>query len=892
MRFRVRSARYSLAIVLAMSLYSGCGSSSAGLSDSGFGGGSQSTRILARTYTGTVHLDKSADRVEVQVLAPDSDIVLARAITNGAGIFQLPEGLSLPGRFRVSALTPEGVRVERMVDPGELPHLWINIPSHLISLFIRRHPEVTVVQAESALRRALAMSEGEGLYGTSSLHNSPFSHRLFLRAVQNSGLGFEGYCAKLLTDLENGGGASFRPPVSNAFGKVSAGRKLVGFLAEEVGSKLFDSTVEFSVGKIAGATGFHIGTQAEFDEINAKLDEISQQISDLTVAVNTGFLNGLIALRSQSVKDVVSNLGIAQDALSAQAQATSQSYSLEPNVYDHGPAVVPTQTTTLIQSFDFFVKRKALDVFTDSLTSSDRNVNVLTIANQKARQELNIADTTGTEYDLRRDDLTDKLESNFELFVGYCTQLANVASEDATSRYLPQGLSVSGFIAPSGPVNQALGDIVRAARILFEGHQQVAESVGCDRVLIDREHKLMWYLNAQLCQYDVAQNGMIGLEVNNWRLPPGVAPPSPLASQTASGFFQYSSFNNFRRSEFLPGWRLPERSELELLYKRVEALGGGDKNPEKTLVALKKLGFTGLSEDASENYKKFWYNGSVFTDIFHEYDMSKNEDGIELHAFGTNPSYTAIYVRTLDYNAPAFGDTVDQFHKGYGLGLKSIYFGAVNPHDNGKFFLREVYLLGEAEGPVGNLPYPSNMSDRAVWTLENMSPPDCAFLTFRDDPNTTIASVHFRGPGTATVRATISQPISATCSQTYSTNVKPELQSIMISPQNLALQTVPETPAFHQFYCTGYLPTGETVDLTNLVNWSILTPTSYQGNNPTRITSGVPTGGDLIFGERGSLPSSSNITIQAVYRAGSVDAGAMWTDGGKSFTGTSVFHVP
>ncbi|MBS2036075.1 hypothetical protein JST97_13885 [bacterium] len=82
------------------------------------------------------------------------------------------------------------------------------------------------------------------------------------------------------------------------------------------------------------------------------------------------------------------------------------------------------------------------------------------------------------------------------------------------------------------------------------------------------------------------------------------------------------------------------------------------------------------------------------------------------------------------------------------------------------------------------------------------------------------------------------------------------------------------------------------MDLTNLVNWSILTPTSYQGNNPTRITSGVPTGGDLIFGERGSLPSSSNITIQAVYQAGSVDAGAMWTDGGKSFTGTSVFHVP
>lgn len=904
----IRSRGRSLVTAWALFLSLGCGSApQSSLAPSSTLGGQP--QVLARSYTGTVHLSQSAANVEVRLLTADSDLELAKVTTNGAGIFELPQGMILPARFRISASTPEGVQVERFVDQGELPHLWINIPTHLISLFIRRHPEATVQLAQTALRRALALKDGEGFYGTSDSTNSSFSHKRFLQAVQTSGLGFEGYCQKLVSDMENGAVVSFRPPSSNVLTETSIGLSVVGFLGRKLGNKIFDSSVDFVVGQIFAAAGLNIGSDKNFKLIENELSTISAELTQLSQTVNQGFLNGLIVLASDSLKGVIRDLASIQSDMASQATTTQGLYALQPDVYDHGPAVVSNSINTKLANLGKFVAGNALQAFQEALTSPDRTQNLLLLANQQARIQLTPQGQPNDAYDLRRDDLTDQIQAHFQLYLGYCAQLGQVISESACAGYLPQGLSVPGFNPPSGAINEALKNIVQTSTIVFNGHQLVAEPVGTPLVLIDRENKLMWYLKAQLCKYDGAQNGMIGLEVNNWALPPGVSPPEPLETVQSLGG-SITSFVNFRRPQDMPGWRLPERDELRLLYSRVVALGGGNKDPEKTLTALKTLGFQGLSEDQSQNYKKFWYNGAVFprnsgafaNPKFHEYDMSKDSDGDEVDDYFNNPNYTAIYVRSLDPNAPPFGDTVDQFHKSYALGLKSLSLGQVTPHDDRhQYFLREYYLLGNLDVPPQRAPYPSNLSDRAVWSLEGVNPPGCAFLTFRSDANTVIASVNFRSPGQATLKASISYPITASISQSVSTsestapaNVAPALQSIMISPQNLAYQTVPQNPGFQQFYCTGYLANGETVDLTNLVQWSIQTPppANYHGNNPARITSGGPTGGDLLFGDSGSLAAGSNVTIQARYQAGSVPIGATWSDAGHSFSDSSVFHLP
>ena len=893
--------------LFALTLPFGCGSapnSSSGTVDSNF----VASRVLTRAYQGTVYLSQPADQVEVQLLPLDSDVVLARFQTNGAGIFELPEDLPVPGQFRLSVLAPEGIRVERFVGQGELPYLWINIPSHLISLYRRRHPQFDESTSEAFLRENLSLG---GLYGTSDGPNSSFSHRRFLQAVQKSGLTFQAYCEKVVNDLESGQAYDFGSPTRLFEPKEETRPKLIGFLADEVGTKLFDSAVEFTVGKISAASGLHIGTQGDFQQIDAKLDAISEQLTSLTNLVTTGFLNGIVFADQALVQGIVDNLGVAQTGLKTLSQATAASYASDPNVFDHGPASIPASTTNLIQSFDFVVTSKALEVFQRVLTSSSTQQNLLLLAGKQASLQLKADPNPAfNDYPLRKDSLTAQLESNFDLYVGYCSQLSTLFSETANASYLPQ--TTLGFLPPANSLNGALASIVQVSSMLRQAQQLVPQSVGSDLVLIDSENGLMWYLQAQLCKYNVAQNGMIGLKVNNWALPPGIAPPEAVGSKPSEPNQSKGGFKYFKRDPNMAGWRVPEISELRTLYQRVVALGGGNRNPPNTLVALKALGFRGLPEDSSENYKKYWYNGSV-DGKFTEYDISKDDTGSEANSLGNNPNYTCIYVRTLSNRSLPFGDTGNQFHKGYGLGLYNLALTEIpaNPA-NPTVDRRTLYLQGKLEAAnVAHAPgipgiVPSDLGDRAVWTLENLSPPDCAFLNFskttasQPDSNgylvaagTNTAQLIFRGPGTATVRATVTSPqasVSGTDSQTFTSNLRPVLQSISISPQNLAFQT---RPGFQQFYCTGYLPTGETVDLTNLVTWSILTPppASYSGSNPTRIDQGPPTGGDLIFGDQGSISSNSDVVVQARYTAGS-NPGASWSDGGQTITDTATFHVP
>jgi hypothetical protein len=382
---------------------------------------------------------------------------------------------------------------------------------------------------------------------------------------------------------------------------------------------------------------------------------------------------------------------------------------------------------------------------------------------------------------------------------------------------------------------------------------------------------------------------MISLEVNNWALQPGQPAVNPVGTSVKDNLL------NFRRSSTMAGWRVPEHSELEQLLALVKSAGGQTGKDSDTQAALQKLGFTGLSTD-HDNYKKFWYNGSVFQDSntnhirFQYLDFSTGKDDyLDKTVFDEDedPSFTYAYVRTLRglTYANRFGDTGQQLHLGYGQtpdGVQLLDVSSNNPHPGSNTF---TYVLQGSDGTEVT----SDLGGAAVWTLKNPSSQGVAFLNYNRETSgqrRNLTEVVFRRPGTVTVQATA--PTGAVVTQVLTGSLRPALNSIQISPQNLALQTLPALNDFQQFYCTGYIATGETVDLTARVTWSISSAIPASAI-PPRILSGGSTPGDLIFGNTDSL--SSLITVKAVYTAGS-DTNQDWSDGGGSFTDTSTFSVP
>ena len=388
------------------------------------------------------------------------------------------------------------------------------------------------------------------------------------------------------------------------------------------------------------------------------------------------------------------------------------------------------------------------------------------------------------------------------------------------------------------PINKAFADINRISDILNQGYQRVPDPVGCDLVLIDSENGLMWYLTTQLGKYDVAQNAMIGLEVNNWKLPSGQEPPKSVGSSVSK------DLKGFKRSSTMPGWRVPELSELQALYKRVEALGGGEgESTSKTLSALKALGFKGLKDDSSKNYRKFWFNDALSNGDFKYYDMSLDKVNVEPNIFFNDPLFTCVLVRSLGPDVPRFGDTGDQYHRGYGLNYTTTAITPLVPS------LREgEFSISLRCNGIGNNIPNSDLTDRATWTLENVNPPDVAFLTYTQAESSTtdtagqnvpqgasLTNLVFRGPGRATVKARVFSPVASqaeTATLSFTNTTRPTLEAISISPQNMLIPRPPQNGDNYLFKCTGHLATGETVDLTNVVTWSIISPIPAVGAPP------------------------------------------------------------
>jgi hypothetical protein len=184
-----------------------------------------------------------------------------------------------------------------------------------------------------------------------------------------------------------------------------------------------------------------------------------------------------------------------------------------------------------------------------------------------------------------------------------------------------------------------------------------------------------------------------------------------------------------------------------------------------------------------------------------------------------------------------------------------------------------------------------NVGDLASLTIADQSGSTSnspAFIRYRVTENSdgstgpTIVEVVFRKAGTAVLTANLT---GKSVSRSFTNTVLPELTGIVVSPQNLQLQGIPNSSASYQYYCTGYLATGEAVDLTRKVNWALETPSG--GSEPTTILGGT-NGGLLLFGSRDSL--SPLMSLRANYVAGPDDT--LYSDYGQSYFDDSNLSVP
>lgn len=920
----------SLLFLLTLFLFgSGCGSSSGDFVATG-GPGSGPVTPLERTLFGRLFLTELAPRATVEVVATESDAVFLSLVTDGSGNFRIPEGTSLPTQFRVRASAPEGVVVERFVDRAEeREYLWLNVPSSLISAYKLANPGTPLAEIEGRLKATLMMEAEDGLYGTADNSASPFSHRLFLEEAQAAG-GVQEYIRSLVSLVEDGGRISFaggsgfvgsRNNFPNftilARGFIS---EVGGFLLEETAGAIYDKTVEETVGELGKTTalsGLRFGKAAKYEAVFEALEAIEDELSEITKEINEDYLDTLSTDDRNDLDDYLLAVSTAfeqlQDLTASFESAITNAG--EEDEFDHGTGAIPDSRTSTLAFYSSVVGDNATNALEKFLTSSNPSVNILILAARSVQAEYipsaSSVDAEHQYYPIRRDDFTEDALETFQLYAGYAQQVGILSSESANTYYLPQAVIQSGtgegYQPPSPQLNAAYHDQSELYGILGKADlEYVTDPTGSTQVFMDTVNRKMWYLSTGLGSYSEAQNGLIDLEVNNWRYPDNYSKPSYVGNDL-------DDVKGFQRSDELKGWRVPTSTELKQLRSllaKIDSSAPGDA--QKTFSALVALGFTGLinpSDDNDDNYKKFWCNDKPPLDLigqvqFTYYDMKDDTftgEAVDDRVIeGDSPDWTIVYVRDIQRfdQSPNFGDTMDQLVRSYGTFTDSLSIEEVSTSIGDTGSLATIFTLKVKAHKANDYVPPGNVSDLVEIKVndENGStanPP--AFARYRLEPGneinvageqvdvgTTVIDLIFRRPGSATIVATLGD---LTVTKSYSAGEVPEIQSIMVSPQNLKLQGIPSEDSSYQYYCTGFLATGETVDLTRLATWTLETPSG--GTVPTVLLNSS-NGGLLEFGSRDSL--SQFMTVKASYgRDGdSTSFGAY----GKQMSDESTLEIP
>lgn len=907
------------------------------------GGSAVPIQAAAEQEFGMVYLGRPSPGAKVDLLLPESDQVFRTMHANGSGVFMIETGTSLPAEFRLRAVSSDGDTLERYVEPGDRPYMFIDAVSTISSRYKANHPELTLDEIETKIRRGLDIRDG-GLHGTNDSVSSTFSPSLFRQQAEQAG-GTIAYAEALVQRIESGEVISFRgdqapqdraffrrsPAVMAQFGEAAA--SIGAWLLKDLGSKIDDEVSYRLTGKINGAAGTSFGSAGSFEEVSAEIGEVESTITSFDSKIAGTYLADSSARIETKLADDINQINTATDALQALANNAASAFSGQPDTADHGPSLPPSGLQTAVDGLAFLTSSAALQDFEKAYTSTSSTENVFFAANLAASANGTASSNNGgsggsfnntnpgaayASYTLRHDIVTQTLQDNFTLNNSYLTKLANLVSENANSSYLPTTLSgATGFVAPSTKLNSAIEQVAQMyGEWVHKSEYFIPEPVGTDLVLIDMNSNLMWYLSTSLGEYDEAQNGMIGLQVNGWSLPSSVSPPAKVGSSVSD------DLRDFSRSPTMSGWRLPELSELETLRSRVIAAGGGTASDANVRAGLQNLGFFGLSAlDANTNYKKFWYNGSVKSALLDEtefdyYDFTAGKTDSGLNATPANredPSYTYVYCRTIGLSSDSyFGDTTQQLFKSYGLGPSGYTFNFIDNDPTTQLATWDAQVSAYYTG----LPTTPN-NQVQDWLLVTLSLPggaatdsngntasDLAYVTYVDNssgptgyiaPNGRGGSsrprVIFKKPGSVVANFTFYSPNGPNVVHSLTYNggtVTPRLVSVGLSPKNVAF-TVDPSSGSEQFYLTGYLDNGYTVDLTRNANVSYSRTLPSTGAAPW-VVANDNNKGLMTFPGGAAFASLNEVT--ATYTSPGSSGSPVFSDGGQTLSDTAQFSFP
>lgn len=303
--------RSVLPFLFALFLLGGCGSSTDSDPVAGAGKAHLSSPLIGAT-------------VEVRD-ALGQNLTLGKGGTGKTGTFalKLPAGVT---RFRlvVTGGTYEGqpfqdtllLDVEQFDPARDL--LYVNAATTLISRYIDRHPGTNVADASAKVKGFLGIpASSKAGFSVDNPHQNYFRHELLLDAVRNSGgKRLNAYLDGLVSEIDAG-------VSSHAFSRARLGGagSTIAKIVEELATHLGDEF--FSWGFEAILTALGAGSNAEIlnqlHEINAKLDELKEQVTK----VDSDVLKGIEIGVATALQNATTNIQSQYEYLTWVAQYAS-----------------------------------------------------------------------------------------------------------------------------------------------------------------------------------------------------------------------------------------------------------------------------------------------------------------------------------------------------------------------------------------------------------------------------------------------------------------------------------------------------------------------------------------------------------------------------------------
>jgi uncharacterized protein YceK len=769
-----------LSIVLA-----GCGSESDLTSGGGISGAGQ-------TYYGTVYTKEFIANAPVEILDARGTKIFYTTTTDSGGGIEVNPFFPAPNPLLIRVTTGDGLTLEREVENFDGRHLWVNVLTTLVARHHAAHAELTLAQSEAAVREALQIPAGVSFDGISDLSWSPFSHSVFFRAADAEG-GFAAYLPRLLAAIESQQSPSFtRQPTTGSLGvffpRQIAAKELGEYavsLAESAASSVLTSAGSSILGKICAAAGLNVGSAGSYNAIQSDLAEIQSSLENLTEQLVIDSSRAEYNAILNSVNDdkaLLKQLSGLLEQVRQQAENDATQFGTDK------PRTTPPAVQTFLDfevNENFDARASGTKIADLTVTKTDSNA---TLALGKAIEAtLGISDPSRdyANYEMRRDDLTEELQNNFNYFAGLTVEAENIATEFSNTQYLPAPLGQSSqhpSISPLG-VNSARSYVLDENMKLRQGTQLVAGFIGGDLLLVDmkpakdageQNRHTMWYLKAHLKTYDDAQKYAETFEVNN-----------------------------------LKGWRLPTFDEMDLLYSRIKHVSGS-----KTRDRMKKLHFENI-DTSHDNDRKYWYQDSRYVTIdnygirtYHNLYYNLEKGGKDEDYFvSDSPKYTLLLVRSC----PDFSSGDDPANAlGYTNELDSLQEIRLDSSGN----LMVTAKVKDTKGKEASV----DVSNLVDWTTSNANL--CDVVVSQSG-----AKASFHNTGDVTLTASYR---GKSVSQTFP-GAKPTLTQIAVTPRNLGYISLPQPNQFQQFDCTGYLSDNKASDLSSndqnpdRVEWKLLT---------------------------------------------------------------------